>query len=359
MVCTKYRLSLLTTGLWGGLVALLLQPGLAAIALSSSPTLGLAMQAAAGNEQTIATLKHKDLVHPTLSPNGKFLAYSEVIVKNRVENTAVYILDLATKKTITLIDPKQAAKYKTYGSFVSGMEWRQPDRLVVTISDGDVDSTDLIFNPNTRKLLKTKSSSAGDDEDLDRLHQRIQKKFPQIKLGVYELSRYISDGEKVILAGELFGGQKNVWLLDLQRGNKKALFAANDPMARAKIESHQAMGSSTLILLKTAGDERFLYRYRNGQLQKIQKLSGLSRPDQGRVTIAHGRGQQVYLIHYIHSSYEQGHNPLYVLDVLAGGDLRELKEYKQLYDVNISQQGNRIAYCYWQQGKRSIVVKPL
>jgi hypothetical protein len=103
------------------------------------------MMASQVGSNPIVTIQGKDLVHPTLSPDGKFLAYAEVIVENKRENTAVRILNLETKKSFLLISPKEAAKYKVYKSFVSSMEWSQIDRLAVTSA---METWAVLFSPS-------------------------------------------------------------------------------------------------------------------------------------------------------------------------------------------------------------------
>jgi hypothetical protein len=72
--------------------------------------------------------------------------------------------------------------------------------------------------------------------------------------------------------------------------------------------------------------------------------------------VNHTSAQQTILIAYAHPSYEQGNNPLYVLE---NGRLRLSTAYQELYDVSIDAKGDRIAYCYWTKNKRHIVVKVL
>jgi WD40 repeat protein len=266
--------------------------------------------------RTIASVTGKDLVHPTLSPDGKFLAYAEVLVQKGVENTAVRILNLDTKKSILLIDDKTAAKYKTYKSFVSDMEWSRADRLSVTISDGDVDSTMLTFNPGTRKLISTEFLEPGSSVGRQKkIVGQIRSVFPKVNAealqkGIYR-HQVLANGV-VLIPGKLFGQEDNLWAFDIPKKSVKRLLLNEDPLAKSLLsEDH-------------------------------------------RLKVVYSSAQRIILIVYAHASYEQGNNPLYILE---NGQLRLSSAYQELYDVNVNSKGDRIAYCYWKNGKRQIVVK--
>jgi hypothetical protein len=279
-----------------------------------TPTTALAQSDA----RTIATITGKDLVHPTLSPDGKFLAYAEVLVQKGVENTAVRILNLDNKKSILLIDDQTAAKYKTYKSFVSDMEWSRADRLSVSISDGDVDGVVLTFNPGTQKLISSKflepGSSVGRQE---KLLEQIQSAFSKVntealKSGIYR-HQVLMNGV-VLIPGKLFDQEDNLWILDIPKKSVKKLLSNQDPLAKSLLSDEHSM------------------------------------------KVIYNSVQRTIMMVYIHNSYEQGNNPLYILE---NGQLRLSNDYQELYDVSVDAKGDRIAYCYWRNGKRQIVVKSL
>lgn len=273
---------------------------------------------AQSNGLTIAAITGKDLVHPTLSPDGKFLAYAEVLLQKGVENTAVRILNLDTKKSILLIDDKTAAKYKTYKSFVSDMEWSRADRLSVSISDGDVDGVVLTFNPGTQKLISSKflepGSSVGRQE---KLLGQIKSVFPKVNAEALQNGRYryqvLKDGV-VLIPGKLFDQENNLWAFDIPKKSVKKLLLNEDPLAKSLLSDEHSM------------------------------------------KVIYNSVQRTIMMVYVHNSYEQGNNPLYILE---NGQLRLSNDYQELYDVSVDAKGDRIAYCYWRNGKRQIIVKSL
>src|SRR5687767_390434 len=46
----------------------------------------------------VTIIKDGDIVHPTFSPDGKILAYANVLLKGEFENTEVVLHDLSTNK---------------------------------------------------------------------------------------------------------------------------------------------------------------------------------------------------------------------------------------------------------------------
>jgi hypothetical protein len=310
----------------------------------------------------VAEVNGIDVVHPTFSPNGRFLAYSKVLVQKGRENTAVYILDLTTKKTTTLIDDKTAEKYRTYSAFVSGMEWSRGDRLSVTISDGDVDSTELIFDPQTKKLVATKFWEGGESSyrrsrEQKKLAQRILPLFPNIDRAV--LNQAIQGqqagllNDRVLLKGKLFDTEDIFWVLNLRSKSATKLFESGNPLSGAELSNVAAIGNTLFFALTTAGTVPQLVRYRDGKIEVLGQLTGVS--NEHEFEVLHDSGSKVILISRIYATYDRGNNPLYILE---NGQIRRSNVFGELYDAQVSANGQRIAYCYWtKQGKRQILVR--
>jgi hypothetical protein len=311
--------------------------------------------------QMIASVTGKDLVHPVLSPDGKFLAYSEALMEKGRENTAVRILNLTTKQTTLLIDSKSAAKYKTYSSFVSRMTWSKINRLEVTISDGDVDSTTLTFNPVTKKLIRETANEPGLDPAITaqekKTNAQIQSLFPEAQLDKAMSNRIALPGNSWIIAGDLFGNGENLWLFDLEKKSVRKLFDNVNPFAQADIISVGQTNQDAYLFslqdmnsLRQGTNQRVLFAYDKGEIKKITAYTG-STP-----RIIHNSSNRTLLIGYDYPSYEKGNNPFYLF---AKNRLQRINTYPELYDVNVNEQGTRLAYCYWQNSKRQIVVKEM
>jgi hypothetical protein len=308
--------------------------------------------------KTIANIQGKDLVHPTFSPDGKFLAYAEVLVENKRENTAVRILNLATKQSFLLISPQVAAKYRTYSSFVSNMNWYRSDRLEVTIADGDVDSSILTFDPVEKKLLSVRYEEAGGLSSVDeKLRKKILDRFPKIKsknlTSAMLRNQQVETTSAVVLTGKILDREDNLWLLNFQNRSIVRLLPATDPLAKAEIESSKVASNEDIFLVLVTNDDRkFLVTYQHGRIANRQLLTQVK----GQTKIVYANNDKVWIIAHVYNTYEQGNNPLYLWE---NGKLRKSTEYKLLYDASVNSQGTRIAYCYWSLGKRQITVKEL
>jgi hypothetical protein len=316
----------------------------------------------------IATVTGKDVVHPSLSPNSKFLAYSEVLVQKGKENTSISVLNLETQQKFTLIDAKTAAKYATYRAYVSDMKWSRADRLTISISDGDVDTTKLTFDPQTRKLISSKNIEAGglsDEEVLElkarkQLAERILKIFPKINRSVLtseiESDRAFSIDDTVSIQGQLFDREDNFWIINLTKKSVKKLFKAGDPLAKTSLDKVGRVGKKSMLFTLTADRSApILFRYDSGRVKQIGRLSGLEKLNRP-IKVVYNSPQKTILIGYVYNTYEQGNNLLYTIEK---GRIVKSTAYVELYDVHVNADGTRIAYCYWSKGKRQITVREL
>lgn len=264
--------------------------------------------------RVIATITNGDFVHPAFSPDGRFLAYSRVLVSRDFENTEVVIHDLRTNRKTVLLNSKQAKKYATYKASVTGMKWTSARRLEVEVSDGDMGLTYLSFDPLSRKLLRERT------EDLDLL----ELETPRLSSGyetAYQQARLLfpSTSEEVLIR------------------------AFNDGVAF----------KSKIVLALQRGPKTYLYLYQDG---KIDELGQFNSSGPGAIEVKHTSPARVIFLLKTHAPYERGDNPLFVFD---GRQLVRIKEYSELYDANIDSRGRRIVFSYWAGEKRHIAVKEL
>jgi hypothetical protein len=330
-------------------------PALSCLSLSAAPTSSSPISSAT-DRKTIATIQSKNVALPTLSPDGKYLAYVEILPKSK---SAVHILNLATQEDFILISSQKIAKYSAgeWKSSVYGMAWLESNRLSIDISDGDVDGAILTYNPLTKKLISEEATEPGYDPEGDKLVKKIADNFPDLQdtnvsLSVKNQTR-LSSPEELVVAGELKAGVPNVWLLNFSDRSVKQLFESTDPLAKASIESAKiASDGSLLLLLKPDNGPMVLMTCKNGKITKLQPLKNIK----GSAYILYGNGRQTMIIQYVHGAYQQGNNPLFIVN---DDQIRESKEFRQLSDVSVSSNGDRIAYSFWKKGKKQIVVKSL
>ena len=310
---------------------------------------------------TVTTINNGDFVHPTFSPDGKVLAYSNVLVKGDFENTEVFLHDLSTNRRSILLNSRKAVTYATYKAFVTEMKWTSAKRLEVTISDGDVDSTRLIFDPQRRKLL-TERFEGGDEFETRPLSPVEQKAYqqarslfpsfpPEVLDNALRTTALVIPDQGIVLQKNYAGHDGNVWFLDFQNKSVKGLINLPDDSVNA---FNGGVGFKSAIVLALSHDTKtHLLLYRDGKLSRLGEFnsSGFS-----LIEIKHVSSSKVIFLLRTRETFDRGDNPLLVFD---GTQLLRIKEYSELYDAAVDPSGRRIAYCYWAGDKRHIVVKEL
>lgn len=309
----------------------------------------------------VASIEDGDFVHPTFSPDGKLLAYSKVLVKADFESTEVLLYDLRTHKRSLLLNSRRAETYATYKAFVTEMQWSSAKRLRVSIGDGDVGLTTLIFNPVTRKLLQTSVKDFDEAEmpslspHYQKAYQEAQRLFPSFPRPVLQNAlrdtALVIPDHGIVLQKNHVDQDDNVWFLDFQNKSVRALI--NLPVAAGRAFSGAVSFKSSIIIVLLRSPKSFLFLYRDG------KISGLGQFNSGRfnrIEVKHVSPSKVIFLVRSHAAYERGDNPLFIFD---GTQLRQIREYSELYDAEVDPAGRRIAFCHWAGDKRHIVVKEL
>ncbi len=309
----------------------------------------------------VATINNGDFVHPTFSPDGKALAYSSVLVKRDFENTEIFLHDLSTNRRSILLNEKKGATYATYKAFVTEMKWKSAKRLEVVISDGDVDATRLIFNPQRRRLLEERFAG-GDELELrplspveQKAYQQARSLFPTFPHELLDNSlrntALVIPDQGIVLQKNYAGHDDNVWFLDFQNKSVRALINVPDDSINAF--NGGVSFKSAIVLALSRGTKTYLFLYRDG---KISRLGEFNSSGVSWIEVKHVSSSKVIFLLRTHATYDQGDNPLFVFD---GTQLLRLKEYSELYDAAVDPAGRRIAYCYWAGDKRHIVVKEI
>ena len=303
--------------------------------------------------KVLATIKSGDYVHPTFSPDGKSLAYSKVLVRRNFENTEVLLHSVSTGKTTVLLNSQRARKYATYKAFVSDMTWPSPRRLGVVISDGDVDSTLLTFDPFTRRLLREKQETHDEIPPLSPSYKRARQQavslFPEFPRNV--LDHALSSSALVLPEQGIILQDDDVLFLDFKGKSEKRLI--NLPKDAAQAFHGGLSFESSIIIVLARGSKTYFLLYRDG---KIKPLSEINSPGYSQVEIKHRSPEGVVFLVRTHESYERGDNPLFIFN---GDRLLQIKEYPELHDAAVDPGGQRIAFCYWQGNQRHVVIREL
>lgn len=310
----------------------------------------------------LATIKNGDYVHPTFSPDGRFLAYAKVLVRGGFENTEVLLYNLNTRKTLVLLNSRRAKKYATYRAYVSEMNWTSARRLEVVISDGDVDSTRLTFNPLTRRLLREKHGSADDTEapPMSPVYKKVRQQalsiFPEFPRNVLDNalmnSALVLPDKGIVLQKNYAGHDDHVWFLDFESKSLRRLINMAADGAQA-FRGGLSFGASLIVAL-SRGSTTYLVLYQDEKIKALTKMHSTGFP--GQIEIKHRSSEGIVFLVRTHASYESGDSPLFMFN---GERLLKVKEYPALHDAAVDPAGQRIAYCYWEGEQRNIAIKEL
>ena len=309
----------------------------------------------------VATIKNGDFVHPTFSPDAKLLAYSRVILKGEYESTEVLQYDLRTHKQSVLLNSRRAEKYGTYKAFVAEMQWRSARRLEVSIGDGDVGLTDLIFDPVNRKVLRERFQDFDEVEPtpLSPVHQKAYQQaralFPSFPAPVLESAlrdtALVIPDQGIVLQKNYADQDNDISFLDFQ--NKSVRTLINLPAESTRAFDGAVSFKSSIIVVLSRSPKTYLFLYRDGKTTALGEFN--SNGIHG-IEVKHNSPSRVIFLIRTHAPSERGDNPLFVFD---GSQLLRVKEYSELYDADVDRSGRLIAYCYWVGDKRHIVVKEL
>lgn len=311
--------------------------------------------------EVTATISNGDFLHPAFSPDGKTLAYSQVLLQGDFENTEVFLYNLRSRKKSVLLNSKTAKKYATYKAFVAGIDWRSPRRVEILVGDGDVDTSRLLFDPNSRKLLRERHQVWDEPETqpLSPLYQKARNQavsvFPAFSRAVLDNAlrntALVIPDKGIVLQKAYAGNDDNIWFLDFQNNSIKSLI--NLPPDSSNAFDGGVSFNSSIILLLSHKQKGHLFLYRSG---KIKGLGEFNSTAFRQIEVKHRSSSKVIFLVRMHASYERGDNPLFIFD---GEQLFLVKEYSELHDASVDQSGKQIAYCYWEGDKRHIVVKEL
>jgi hypothetical protein len=307
----------------------------------------------------LAAMKNGDYVYPKFSPDGKLLAYSNVLVEE-TENTEVGLLNLQKQSKSILLNSKQAKKYAVYAAFVADLEWLAFNKLRARISDGDVDSTILTFNTQTRRVVKTEYSSTGDDTEtsaeISPLAKTLYKTFPHIERDYIGSAIDMNQAFKIGNRGTVVqyshaDTDANIWFLDFQTKQPKLLLESPKDAERFYLKGAFEVTGNLLILLENKNEMHF-YLMKNGKIEQIGKTAfgGLFEPKFST------RSKLFFMLKQPNNESDKP-SSLWYFD---GQNLSMVSDVENLCDVDIDRTGKVIAFCYWNKaGKRDVSVRKI
>jgi hypothetical protein len=307
----------------------------------------------------IARINDGDFVNPAFSPDGKRLAYAKVVVQDGTELTEVYVYEFASEKTWRLLDATTSSNYATYKAFVYRLDWASNDRLVASISDGDVDSTLVEFDVGTRRIVE---SSAGDAErawyaEIDQWIQSVQKLpswGPVVVRNAFENGVKLQDGS-FLIQPFYAGVTPNVFRITPE-GRLTQLTRLSETSLNALCGALQLNDTLLFMLAESRlGNSRSadLLRYTDGQIEKVGSIDTLTEPELKPLHVDHKRALFFVTTGY---PYQRSAGILYAY---SSAGLREWPAPGPLHDVVAASENNLIALVFWQDDRRVIEIRTL
>ncbi|HKY45868.1 MAG TPA: hypothetical protein VJM50_22445, partial [Pyrinomonadaceae bacterium] len=264
----------------------------------------------------VATIKNGDFVHPTFSANAKLLAYSKVLLKRDFESTEILLSNLSTHRQSVLLNSRAAEKYATYKASVTRMQWRSAKRLEISVFDGDVGLTHLVFDPVNRKVLQERFEDLDETETgpmspgRQNAYKQAQDLFPFFPRDVLEnalrTTALVIPDRGIVLQKDYAGQDNNIWFLDFQNKSVRALINLPADSTRA-FDGGVSFNSSIIVVLSRA-PKTFLFLYRDG---KIRRLGEFNSKGVHGIEVKHVTRSKVIFLIKTHASYERGDNPLF------------------------------------------------
>jgi hypothetical protein len=312
----------------------------------------------------LASLSDGDFVNVSLSPYGDKLAYAKAIFQEGQEIqelTEIAIYDLKAKKSQLLLNAEDSKQYAVYKAFVYGMSWKEPDELVASISDGDVDSTTVKFNAENGEIISTEYVEAGlEQEDIDNensLAQKLFEIFPSWDINV--LTNFTRNAlfvsKRAIISQRNYNRYNtNLILLDLEHKQAIPLVYMGDGMQYAMAGGSVLPDGDAIFSLRT---KEGIGIFRLSSENSVLPLGFISSNQQNhtpRLVVKHISKTGIYFLVELNRSYEQGNNPIYYYSKKLG--LVRCSDFQEIYDIDVSKDGRSVAVIYWNANQRNIRV---
>lgn len=314
-------------------------------------------------------LKQGDFIHPKISPDGRRLAFSRVVVQKETELCEIAVYNFQTKHTSVLLTPTASKKYATYSAFVTELEWLDDNRLRAEISDGDVDLTILTFNANTRRIVKTEYGGASEDPIADLIPAKFRlalssltSLFPQISKEAIETglqNNPILLGEKgIVMQYRHFGFDSNIRRFDFDAKTEKILLRLPEEKKGEPI---------TAFLGGTIWKDAILFGvYTQGTVYLVEQRGDESKLlyqqmiDEDAITpsleIKVRNSEKLFLLLKSKSEKSGKTSVLFVHD---GKKIFRVADVPNLEDADLNLKTNKIVFSFWTDKKRQLTVSEL
>jgi len=300
--------------------------------------------------KTVRRLSDGDTLHPTFSPNGRYLAFTRVIAQDNSELTEAGYLNLETGKTTVLLDAKTSKQYAVYSSFIYRIKWTSNTRIEFWVSDGDVATTVLIYDITQNKEIAQRDVGVEEDmptKEHEALATQFGAGFPNIKL---HLSGMLQQGthvppDKWVFQKNYAKQDNHVWLIDRKNNTHRVLLELPDEgiftfryaIARGNafllVVGYQNTVSLVLVDKKGA---RIIDRFATENYQQVH---------------AKQLGNESNVFFVVQTGHVRTRNSAHFYHWNKHG-IRKLDTGPDFIEADVSKDGKKMAVVSWQGDKR-------
>lgn len=303
-----------------------------------------------------------DFVHPAFSPDGRLLAWSEVVVDSVTESTRVGVLDLASRQRRVLVTPRQALEWGVFSSFATGLQWSGRDTLVAELSDGDVGSSTVRMDVAAGRLIGQVYDPGGEETDIPprfvSTRRRIQAAFPQLaadRVGAAgNYGTLLDGGDRVLMQHAHAGENRDLLLLDLPGRRQTTLIRLEDASPGTWQLDGGARVGDALVFVVT--DDTAAFFFEHTERGGLRRLGRMRTPVRARLEPVHVAGDTALLHLRMGPVRELRDSPLLVY---RAGRLERASDFAVLSDAAVDPAGRRIAFVHVRDERRVVTVKEL
>lgn len=311
----------------------------------------------------ITTISDGDVVHPAFSPDGKTIAYSRVVVRNKMELCEVVVRTLPNGRPRVLLTAERSRKYATYAAFVVSFDWVSSRRLTAWIVDGDVDSTGVTFDVITGRIVKTDYSGLGDidsyvDPALKSSVARMLEIDPKLPRAVVESAfqrgngAFMAGPDKIVFKHEYSQYPDDVQIADLARRRFEVILKIpSGPPPFPHLLGGFDFGKDIYFAVTSDSAVR-LFRYNGESSKEVWKAPITESAGAPSLSIAAKSDARVIFAVEPLQTTSKFSSDLFVVDM---NGLRRIEIPAGTIETVI--QGDRIAICYRDGAVRRIVVR--
>lgn len=327
------------------------------ISVSANPFASLPLQPWGETKitgKTIFTLENGDYTHPSFSPDSHYLAFAREVAEGSTELTEIQALDLKTLRLKMLLDAKSSREFAIYKSFVAGFVWKNVTTLQASVSDGDVNGMNLIFDVTLGKLTEKKPLS--ESANSNKFSAETFAAFPSIPRPALEnalLNGFKVGDDKYVVQKNYWKQDNDIWYLDVKSKQITKLIGLPEEWIYS-LRGAFAFGNSFIVLV-AYNKEVYLARLQNGRMELLQRLS-VNNYQQTAMRVEHMSSDAVLFQIITGAAYEKRENYFFAYDKSG---IKKIKDATGIYDLSVDPAGHLVCFSLWKEGKRKLLIQEI